>query len=472
MYQISNRVACFILRGINKVSFIVKSIISSFGEKPPLLRRSVRNDVEVIPRIIHYAWFGSLEKHKLIKKCIASWRKHCPDYQFIEWNETNVDFSGHKLINKYVNDGNWVLASDFVRWYAVGEYGGVYLDADIELIRPLDDLLHFNLFCGCQDRKNTEISDAVIGAIKGNDFLKEMLNSLVGSFENGHSFSSKYFTDTLKKNKKITIFPHFYFYPLSPQLSENYSELGVKINRYQIIHNESYAIRWFADTWAQPHAADKEKIIFVHVPKAAGKFMLANLKKENRSVRNLFHCGIMEYREYKTIPSFAFIRNPWDRLISLFYFFEGGGLYPEDPDPNDLRIFQTYIKAHNGDFGQFVRCEIAQGGIISERLFCPQTELLCDENNNIAVDLIGKFEYFQEHRKTIYEKLNLPLATSSKINVSKHKNYVEYYDSETKEIVKDAYLSDVEMFGYEYNKLPEDHVAISSEFKEKVTSLC
>jgi len=240
------------------------------------------------------------------------------------------------------------------------------------------------------------------------------------------------------------------------------------MNRYQIIHDESYAIRWFVDTRTKSQGADKEKIIYVHVPKTAGKSTLANLIKENMSVSNLFHCGIIEYRDYKTIPSFAFVRNPWDRLISLFFFFEGGGLYPgSSPHPNDLRIFQTYIKAYNGDFGKFVRCEIAKGKITSERMFCPQSELLCDGNNNIAVDLIGKYEYFYKHLKTICEKFNISLSASSKINVSRHKHYAEYYDSETKKIVKNAYLSDVEMFGYEYNKLPEDLVMISSKFEKK-----
>lgn len=102
----------------------------------------------MIPKTIHYCWFGRGEKPKLAKKCIASWKKHCPDYEIIEWNEDNfnLDYNGY---TRYCYDNRkWAFLSDFVRLVVVAEHGGIYFDTDVELLKKPDELLMYDAFYG------------------------------------------------------------------------------------------------------------------------------------------------------------------------------------------------------------------------------------------------------------------------------------------------------------------------------------
>ena len=102
----------------------------------------------MIPRIINYCWFGRNEKPKLAKKCLASWRLYCSDYEIIEWNEDNFDIGRHPYLQWCYAHQNWAFLSDFARLIILAEHGGIYLDTDVEVIRSLDDLLGFDAFYG------------------------------------------------------------------------------------------------------------------------------------------------------------------------------------------------------------------------------------------------------------------------------------------------------------------------------------
>lgn len=102
----------------------------------------------MIPRKIHYCWFGNSEKNELAKQCIASWKKYCPDCEIIEWNETNYDVTKNKYMHEAYQAKRWSFVSDYARLDIVCEHGGVYLDTDVELVRPIDDLLDGNGFIG------------------------------------------------------------------------------------------------------------------------------------------------------------------------------------------------------------------------------------------------------------------------------------------------------------------------------------
>ena len=105
----------------------------------------------MIPKIIHYCWFGRGEKPKLAQKCIESWKKFCPDYELIEWNEDNFDVSKYPYAQYCLDTKRWAFLSDFVRLVAVYERGGVYFDTDVEVIRPIDDLLSYPSFYGFEN---------------------------------------------------------------------------------------------------------------------------------------------------------------------------------------------------------------------------------------------------------------------------------------------------------------------------------
>ena len=127
-----------------------------------------------IPKIIHYCWFGRGELPKLAKKCIKSWKKYCPDYEIILWNEDNFDIGQNRYMKEAYEAGKWAFVSDFARLKIVHEQGGIYLDTDVELLKPLDDLLGYKGFMGF-DEKGIVATGLGFGAEKGNEIVKEFL---------------------------------------------------------------------------------------------------------------------------------------------------------------------------------------------------------------------------------------------------------------------------------------------------------
>ena len=106
----------------------------------------------MIPKKIHYCWFGRGEKPKLAKKCIASWKKYCPDYEIVEWNEDNFDFQAHPYAKFCYEQKKWAFLSDYVRLVVVEKYGGIYFDTDVELLKSPDNLLTHEAFYGFENK--------------------------------------------------------------------------------------------------------------------------------------------------------------------------------------------------------------------------------------------------------------------------------------------------------------------------------
>ena len=94
-----------------------------------------------IPKIIHYCWFGKGPKPELAIKCIESWKKYCPDYEIKEWNEDNFDLNYNAYVKEAYENKKWAFVTDVVRLYALVNYGGIYMDTDVEVIKPLDEFL-------------------------------------------------------------------------------------------------------------------------------------------------------------------------------------------------------------------------------------------------------------------------------------------------------------------------------------------
>ena len=128
----------------------------------------------MIPKIIHYCWFGQKKLPKDIIKYIDSWKKYCPDYKIIEWNEKNFDINTNQWTKQAYESGKYAFVSDYVRLNAMYEYGGIYFDTDIELIKNIDNFLDCKVLLGFEGN-DSAIGTGMMGFEKGNNFLKELL---------------------------------------------------------------------------------------------------------------------------------------------------------------------------------------------------------------------------------------------------------------------------------------------------------
>ena len=130
----------------------------------------------MIPKRIHYCWFGRGQKPELAKKCIASWKKFCPDYEIIEWNEDNFDLESNPYIRFCYANKKWAFLSDLVRLLVVYEHGGIYFDTDVEVVKPVDDLLTYDAFYGFEN--NTAVNTGQgFGAVEHHATVQAMIDA-------------------------------------------------------------------------------------------------------------------------------------------------------------------------------------------------------------------------------------------------------------------------------------------------------
>ena len=113
----------------------------------------------VIPKVIHYCWFGGNPLPELALKCIASWKKFLPDYEIKEWNERNFDVYQAPYIAEAYRLKKYAHVSDYARFWILYHYGGIYFDTDVEVIRPLDDLLAKGSFVGFECQEGTPLDN-------------------------------------------------------------------------------------------------------------------------------------------------------------------------------------------------------------------------------------------------------------------------------------------------------------------------
>lgn len=127
-----------------------------------------------IPKKIHYCWFGKNPMPELALKCIESWKKFCPDYEIIKWNEENFDYSKNRYAKEAYEMGKWAFVTDFARLEIIYEHGGIYLDTDVELLKSFDDLLEYEGFMGFQEG-NRIATGLGFGAEAHHPLIKELL---------------------------------------------------------------------------------------------------------------------------------------------------------------------------------------------------------------------------------------------------------------------------------------------------------
>lgn len=207
-----------------------------------------------IPKKIHYCWFGRGKKSRLIRKCVKSWTRFCPDWEIIEWNEDNVDIEGLQWTKEAYEAHKYAFVSDYFRLKALYDCGGIYLDTDVELVKPLDEYLDNTFFCGFET--DTAVATCVIGATKGNKVVKDLMQwycdrPYILDGKPNMEPNVAFVTDRLtalgltidgkhQSANGVTIYPQHYFCP-------RYAEaVGGKLT------NETAAIHYFDSSWRSP----------------------------------------------------------------------------------------------------------------------------------------------------------------------------------------------------------------------------
>lgn len=134
--------------------------------------------MKMIPKIIHYCWFGHAPLPRLAQKCIASWKKYLPDYEIREWNEDNFDVNIIPYTRAAYACKKYAFVSDYTRFHVLYHYGGLYFDTDVEVIRPMDDIIAQGPFMGIEkDADHVAVAPGLgMGAYVGMKFYKEMID--------------------------------------------------------------------------------------------------------------------------------------------------------------------------------------------------------------------------------------------------------------------------------------------------------
>ncbi|AYV37964.1 TPA: glycosyltransferase family 32 protein [Aeromonas veronii] len=129
-----------------------------------------------IPKKIHYCWFGGAELPELAVRCMASWVKHCPDYEIIRWDESNSDLESCQFVREAYAAKKWAFVSDYMRLKVVEEHGGIYLDIDVELLKPLDPFLEYQGFMGFEQAKPYCVNTGLgFGAVAHHPVIRKLM---------------------------------------------------------------------------------------------------------------------------------------------------------------------------------------------------------------------------------------------------------------------------------------------------------
>lgn len=211
----------------------------------------------MIPKIIHYCWFGGNPLPEDVKKYIATWRKFCPDYEIKEWNENNFDIECCAYVKEAYEAKKWAFVSDYARFFILYKYGGVYFDTDVEIIKPLKPILDRGAFIGLESNMPAYVAPGLgLAAEPGMSIYKEILDFYATKhFKNKNNKLEDttvvvYATNLFKKcglkdgNKiqcieKIYVYPSEYFCPKNP----NTGKLVITENTYTIHH---YTASWYS----------------------------------------------------------------------------------------------------------------------------------------------------------------------------------------------------------------------------------
>lgn len=247
-----------------------------------------------IPKVIHYCWFGDKSLPESAEKCIQSWKKHCPDYEIKRWTEKDFDFSLNEYCYQAYQKKAWGFVPDYIRLWIIYNYGGIYLDTDVQIIKNFDPLLNFPAFAGFEYGTTGQEGKYLVNL--GQGFGAEPHNPIIG--EQMHFYDNiKFILDNKEVNRipspeyttqvlethglvktndciqnlgEIIIFPHDYFCPKS------FADGIIRITK------NTFSIHQFDSSWFSEEDQSKKNARW----KAAQKYY--KRLWPNRLIRKIF----------------------------------------------------------------------------------------------------------------------------------------------------------------------------------------
>lgn len=218
----------------------------------------------MIPKKIHYCWFGGNKLPADVKKCIKSWKKYCPDYEIIEWNESNFDIDCHPFVRSAYDAKAWAFVSDYARLKVIYDHGGIYFDTDVELLKNIDFLLENKFYIGVQQcellcttglgygaEKNNLLVEKMLMEYDGLKYSKDSMTQLACPYLNSKvmkEFGYEYSQEQVNNNG-ILVLPPKFFDPIAPGNFPN------------LLCNETISIHHYSASWTSTTNRLRRKVI-------------------------------------------------------------------------------------------------------------------------------------------------------------------------------------------------------------------
>jgi hypothetical protein len=251
------------IRELNDNDLYIFGLMREFVGKYELAQGRALRETIKIPKTIHYCWFGGTPIREDFAGYIAGWKKFCPDYDIVRWDESNYDVKKNEYMYEAHKNKKWAFVPDYARLDIIYRYGGVYLDTDVEIVRNIDDLLCDEAFCGFESQ--LYIANGLgFGSVSGFPLMAEQmeiygelsfvnedgsLNLVPAPVHQTKLFVSKGMKqdNTLQKIEGMTVYPSDVLSPLSFETGSLFAT------------KNTYAVHHYASTWFDADMHDEKR---------------------------------------------------------------------------------------------------------------------------------------------------------------------------------------------------------------------
>lgn len=243
----------------NKMKWFFKDIIVS--KKISKVVQAHTHNGDRIPKVIHYIWVGGTKKPETVEKYIESWKKYCPDYAIVEWNEQNYNIQSNRYAREAYDAKKWAFVTDYIRLDILDRFGGIYMDSDVEVLKSLDAFLKDKAFSSFETGDPTQVflPTGMMASEKHGSwvrYLKSYYSPNRSFFKDSGEIDTTTNTVTITKmtiekypiilNNKLQRFEDFTMYPSDYFCPKSWSTREINLTK------NTHAIHHFAASWLPP----------------------------------------------------------------------------------------------------------------------------------------------------------------------------------------------------------------------------